>query len=58
MAAVRTAQIPVQEHVATDLVPIVKTNPDLRWDAQGRVLMATWTKRKYYDGCAAGSPAS
>lgn len=47
---VRTAQYPVQEHVSTDLVPILRTNPDLRWDDQGRVLMVTWTKRKYYEG--------
>ena len=49
-AAVRAAQYPVQDHVSTDLAPILRTNPDLRWDAQGRVLMATWTKKKYYDG--------
>lgn len=48
-AAVRTAKIPVQDHVVTDLVPILRTNPVLRWE-QGRVLMATWTKRKYYEG--------
>lgn len=46
---VRTAQYPVQDHVSKALVPILETNPELRWD-QGRVLMATWTKRKYYEG--------
>lgn len=49
-AAVSTAQYPVQNHVFTELNPILRTNPDLRWDAQGRVLMVTWTKRKYYEG--------
>ncbi|HEX5717155.1 MAG TPA: hypothetical protein VF179_13405 [Thermoanaerobaculia bacterium] len=49
-AAVRTAQYPVQDHVSTELVPILRTNPELRWDQQGRVLMVTWTKKKYYDG--------
>ena len=53
-AAVRAAQFPAQDHVSTELAPILKTNPDLRWD-QGRVLMATWTKRKYYEG-KAGQP--
>ncbi|HWM92122.1 MAG TPA: hypothetical protein VN493_15265 [Thermoanaerobaculia bacterium] len=48
-AAVRTAQYPVQDHISRDLVPILRTNPELRWD-QGRVLMATWTKKKYYEG--------
>jgi hypothetical protein len=49
-AAVRTAQYPAQDHISTELVPILRTNPELRWDSQGRVLMATWTKRKYYEG--------
>lgn len=49
-AAVRTAQYPAQDHVYTELVPILRTNPELRWDSQGRVLMATWTKKKFYDG--------
>jgi hypothetical protein len=47
--AVRTAQYPVQDHVSTELMPILRTNPVLQW-YQGRVLMATWTKRKYYAG--------
>lgn len=49
-AAVRTAQYPVQDHVSRDLVPILRTNPDLRWDKEGRVLMAAWTMKKYYAG--------
>jgi len=53
-AAVRTAQVPAQDHVSTELVPILRTNQKLRWD-QGRVLMVTWTKRKYYEG-KAGQP--
>jgi len=47
--AVEAARIPVQAHVSTGLAPILQTSPGLRWD-QGRVLMATWTKRQYYDG--------
>ena len=47
--AVRIAQYPEQSHVYRQLVPILRTNPALRWDEQGRVLMATWTKRKYYE---------
>lgn len=54
-AAVRTARYPEQHHVYRELVPILRTNPELRWDSQGRVLMATWTKRKYYEG-KAGQP--
>lgn len=49
-ATVRAAQYPVEGHVSKELVPILRTNPDLRWDAQGRVLMVTWSKRKYYEG--------
>ena len=48
--AVSTAQYPEQSHVYRQLVPILRTNPALRWDQEGRVLMATFTKRKYYDG--------
>lgn len=48
-AAVSTAQYPVQDHVFTELTPILRTNPNLRWDEHG-VLMVTWTKRKYYAG--------
>lgn len=53
--AVRTSQYPVQDHVFRELTPILRTNPELRWDSQGRVLMVTWTKRKYYEG-KAGQP--
>ena len=48
-AAVRTAQYPAQNHVSTELVPILRTNQELQWDRQGRVLMVSWTKRKYYE---------
>src|SRR5688500_15836715 len=54
-AAVRTAQFPEQDHVSTALVPIRRINPELRGDQLGRVLMATRTKRKYYEG-KAGQP--
>lgn len=46
---VRTAQYPVKDHISTGLVPILETNPELRWN-QGRVLMVTWSKRKNYEG--------
>jgi len=49
-AAVRTAQYPAQDHVSAELVPILRTNPELRWDSQGRVLMVAWTMKKYYEG--------
>jgi hypothetical protein len=47
--AVEAARIPVQANVSTRLTAILETNPELRWN-QERVLMATWTKKKYYEG--------
>ena len=48
--AVEAAKSPKPSAISEDLVPIVRSNPRLRWDDQGRVLLVTWTKRKHYDG--------
>jgi hypothetical protein len=47
--AVETAKAPQPSAISTGLVPIVHSTPELRWDAQGRVLMTAWTKRQYYE---------
>lgn len=47
--AVKAAQYPAQDRISRSLVPILHTNPDLRWE-DGRVLMVTWTRRFHYDG--------
>jgi hypothetical protein len=49
-AAVETTQVPKPPAISTALVPIVRSTPGLHWDAQGRVLMAAWTKRQFYEG--------
>jgi hypothetical protein len=53
--AVETAKHPKPSAISTGLVAIVHSTPGLRWDAQGRVLMVTWTKRQYYEG-SVGNP--
>lgn len=47
--AVKAAQYPEPSHISRSLAPIVRTNPDLRWN-QDLVLMVTWTRRFHYDG--------
>jgi hypothetical protein len=49
-AVVEAAKYPVPEHVFTGLTPILRSTEGLRWDSEGRVLMVTWTKTKYYEG--------
>ncbi len=53
--AVEATKHPKPSAISTGLVAIVHSTPDLRWDAQGRVLMVTWTKRQYYEG-SVGKP--
>lgn len=49
--AVQAAKYPVPAHVSRGLVPITTFTPGLVWDDSGqKVLMATWTKAKYYTG--------
>ncbi len=47
--AVETTREPKASAISTGLVPIVHWTPGLRWDGEGRVLMATWTKREFYE---------
>lgn len=47
--AVETTKAPQPAAISTRLLPIVRSTPGLRWDDQGRVLMATWTKREFYE---------
>jgi hypothetical protein len=53
--AIEAARYPKAPAISTGLVPIVRSTPGLRWDAQGRVLMVTWTKREFYEG-SVGKP--
>ena len=46
--AVEAAKHPEPSRISTRLVPILQYTPRLRWDAEGRVLMSTWTKGQYY----------
>lgn len=48
--AVEATRFPKPAGISTGLVPIVHSTPGLRWDGQGRVLMATWSKRQFYEG--------
>src|SRR6185295_3839694 len=48
--AVETTRHPQPSAISTGLVAIVHSTPGLRWDAEGRVLMAAWTKQQYYAG--------
>lgn len=47
--AVEAARFPKPSAISTGLVPIVQSTPRLHWDNQGRVLMATWSKRQFYE---------
>ncbi len=46
--ALDVARYPVRARVSDTLIALVPDQPGLRWDAQGRVLMYTWTVSKYY----------
>ena len=47
--AVRASRHPKPAKVARDLEPVVASNDQLIW-RDGRVLMVSWTKSKYYQG--------
>jgi hypothetical protein len=49
-AAVEASRYSAPQHIYQRLTPILRSTEGLRWDGEGRVLMVTWTKRKYYDG--------
>jgi hypothetical protein len=46
--SLRDAMFPEPSEVVHDLLTLTPDNPALSWDAQGRVLMTTWSRRKYY----------
>ena len=48
--AVEDASVPEPDEVVTDLIAIRPGNTELEFDAEGRVLMVTWTSYKGYDG--------
>ena len=50
VAAIADAQFPRPSRRSTDLTALVPSNANLHWDAQGRVLMATWTRMQFYSG--------
>jgi hypothetical protein len=54
-AAVAATRTPTAGAVRTDLVTLATSEPDLRWDDQGRVLVATWTRAVHYTGTAGGT---
>jgi hypothetical protein len=35
--------------IDTTLIPLIKSNPDLQWDSQSRVLLVTWTNTSFFD---------
>ena len=50
VAAVEDAAVPELDEVVTDLIAIRPENTELERDADGRVLMVTWTSYDGYDG--------
>jgi len=53
--AVNDAQYPEAAHIDRDLVAIVTATDGLVWNADGKVLMVTWTKAQFYQG-STGKP--
>lgn len=53
-AAVEAAKLPQPAAISRELVAITSSTAGLRWDAQGRVLMAAWTMGKFYDKAGPG----
>ncbi|MDJ0842019.1 MAG: hypothetical protein QNK37_36290 [Acidobacteriota bacterium] len=41
--------IPTPGKIYRGLVPLREDTPGLKWDSKGRVLVATWTDRKWYE---------
>ncbi len=46
--SLRAARYPKPRKIDNDLVALVPANDDLSWNKDGKVLMVTWTKAKYY----------
>ncbi len=46
--ALRASRHPRPRKVSADLVALVPANDDLVWNEDGKVLMVTWTRAKYY----------
>ena len=53
-AALAAAKLPQPSAISRELVAITSSTAGLRWDPQGRVLMATWTKKDYYKDAGPG----
>ncbi len=47
-AAVEDARYPGPEKISRDLTPILPATDGLIWDDRGRILMTTWTRKKYF----------
>jgi len=56
MDAVKATQYPQPVAISASLVPIVHSTPELKWNADGKVLMVAWTMGKYYQGKKKGDP--
>ena len=50
VAAVADARYPRPSKRSVELTPLLPSTPGLRWDTDGRVLMASWTRMTYYSG--------
>jgi hypothetical protein len=48
--AVEDAKYPAPAHISRRLVALTNGTAGLTWNEQGQILMATWTKQKYYEG--------
>ena len=46
--ALEDARFPSPEKISRDLTPLLESTGGLIWDSQGRVLMSTWTKARYF----------
>ena len=47
-AGVEAAKYPDPSKIYKDLIPILRSTPELRWNDRGQVLMATWTDSAYF----------
>jgi hypothetical protein len=56
--ALEMARYPDADKVWRELVPLLRSTPELVWDDQGRIRMATWTKAKYYQDYQPGDSFS
>ncbi len=48
-AAIEDAQVPTPAEISRDLTPLLPSTEGLIWNDQGQILMATWTKKQYYE---------